>query len=257
VAKATPGSSGADLANLVNEAALFAIRKNKSVVEMDDFEDARDKVLMGVARTSLIIAEEEKKATAFHEAGHALLHYFLPNADPLHKVTIVPRGRALGLAMSLPENDSYSKSRGWLFARLVITYGGYAAEKIVYGQTTTGTAQDLRQATDIARRMVCEWGMAEEIDPIAYGQEEEPIFLGKEIARHKDYSEDTAKKIDDAIKSILGKALESAMEILTRERSKLNTLAETLIVRETLEDADIQSLLGIVPLRDPIQVVGA
>jgi cell division protease FtsH len=257
IAKATPGTSGADLANLVNEAALFAIRKNKSVVEMDDFEDARDKVLMGVARSSLFIAEEEKKATAFHEAGHALLHYFLPNADPLHKVTIIPRGRALGLAMSLPENDSYSKSRGWLFARLVITYGGYAAEKIVYGQTTTGTAQDLRQATDIARRMVCEWGMAEGLDPMAYGQEEEPIFLGKEIARHKDYSEDTAKKIDDAIKSILSKALDSAMEILNRERSKLNTLAEALIVRETLEDADIQSLLGIVPLRDPVQAVGA
>ncbi|MCX7026883.1 MAG: ATP-dependent zinc metalloprotease FtsH [Spirochaetes bacterium] len=257
VAKATPGTSGADLANLVNEAALFAIRKNKSMVEMEDFEDARDKVLMGVARTSLIIAEDEKKATAFHEAGHALLHYFLPNADPLHKVTIVPRGRALGLALSLPENDSYSKSRGWLFDRLVITYGGYAAEKIVYGQTTTGTAQDLRQATDMARRMVCEWGMADTIDPMAYGQEEEPIFLGKEIARHKDYSEDTAKKIDDAMKSILGKALGSAMEILARERSKLDTLAEALIQRETLEDADVKTLLGIIPLHVPAQAARA
>ncbi|MCX8012924.1 MAG: ATP-dependent zinc metalloprotease FtsH, partial [Rectinema sp.] len=142
LARATPGTSGADLANLVNEAALFAIRKNKEIVEMDDFEDARDKILMGVARKSLVIADEEKRATAIHESGHALLHYFLPNADPLHKVTIVPRGRALGLALSLPEKDTYSRSFGWLFDRIVISYGGYVAEKIVYGETTTGAAQD-------------------------------------------------------------------------------------------------------------------
>ncbi len=244
LAKATPGTSGADLANMVNEAALFAIRKNKTTVEMEDFEDARDKVLMGVARKSLVIAEEEKKATAVHESGHALLHYFLPNADPLHKVTIVPRGRALGLALSLPEKDSFSLSRGWLYDRLVITYGGYAAERLIYGETTTGTAQDLRQATDMARRMVCEWGMGENLDPMAYGQEDEPIFIGKEIARHKDYSEETARKIDEALKNLLGKALQQATDILTRERVKLEALAAELMQKETLEDADVRTLLG-------------
>jgi len=244
LAKATPGTSGADLANMVNEAALFAIRKNKVTVEMEDFEDARDKILMGVARKSLFIAEEEKKATAVHESGHALLHYFLPNADPLHKVTIVPRGRALGLALSLPEKDSYSFKRDWLFDRLVITYGGYAAEKIVYGETTTGTAQDLRQATDMARKMVCEWGMADDMGPIAYGQEEEPIFIGKEIARHKDYSEETAKKIDEALKALLDRALKQAMDILSRERKKLELLANELMQKETLEDTDVRTLLG-------------
>jgi cell division protease FtsH len=245
LAKATPGTSGADLANMVNEAALFAIRKGKETVQMDDFEDARDKILMGVARKSLVIAEEEKKATAIHESGHALLHYFLPNADPLHKVTIVPRGRALGLAISLPEKDSYSRSRGWLYDRLVITYGGYAAEKIVYGETTTGTAQDLRQATDMARSMVCEWGMSDNVAPMAYGQEEEPIFIGKEIARHKDYSEETARKLDESIKDLLQKALSQALEILTRERGKLEALAAELVQKETLEDHDVRTLLGL------------
>jgi cell division protease FtsH len=256
IAKATPGTSGADLANLVNEAALFAIRKNQTTVQMADFEDARDKILMGVARTSLVIDEEEKKATAFHEAGHALLHYYLPHADPLHKVTIVPRGRALGLAMSLPEKDHYSRPKSWLFDRLVISYGGYAAEKIVYGETTTGTSQDLRQATEMARRMVCEWGMVDDMGPIAYGQEEEPIFLGKEIARHKDYSEETAKNIDEAIKGLLGKASATAMEILNRERKRLDTLADALMQRETLEDSDVRSLLNLQKIPKP-EVVGA
>jgi cell division protease FtsH len=256
IAKATPGTSGADLANLVNEAALFAIRKNQTTVQMADFEDARDKILMGVARTSLVIDEEEKKATAFHEAGHALLHYYLPHADPLHKVTIVPRGRALGLAMSLPEKDHYSRPKSWLFDRLVISYGGYAAEKIVYGETTTGTSQDLRQATEMARRMVCEWGMVDDMGPIAYGQEEEPIFLGKEIARHKDYSEETAKNIDEAIKGLLGKASATAMEILNRERKRLDTLADALMQRETLEDSDVRSLLDLQKIPKP-EVVGA
>ena len=247
VAKATPGTSGADLANLVNEATLFAIRKERSTVMMDDFEDARDKILMGVARKSLVITEEEKRSTAVHESGHALLHYFLPKADPLHKVTIVPRGRALGLALSLPEKDTYSVTKSWLYARLVIAYGGYAAEKIVYGETTTGTSQDLKQATDMARRMVCEWGMAEGVGPIALGQEDEPIFLGKEIAQHKDYSEETARHIDEAIKAILDKALGHAFEILERERQKLDALTNELILKETLEDADVRTLLGFPP----------
>jgi cell division protease FtsH len=245
LARATPGTSGADLANMVNEAALFAIRKNKEIVEMDDFEDARDKILMGVARKSLVIADEEKRATAIHESGHALLHYFLPNSDSLHKVTIVPRGRALGLALSLPEKDTYSRTYGWLYDRIVISYGGYAAEKIVYGQTTTGTAQDIKQATEIARKMVREWGMAEGIGPISLGEEEEPIFLGREIAQHKDYSEQMAQKIDAAIQAILNSALEKAMTILKREKDRLLKLADRLMQIETLEDKEVRELLDL------------
>jgi len=245
LARATPGTSGADLANMVNEAALFAIRKNKEIVEMDDFEDARDKILMGVARKSLVIADEEKRATAIHESGHALLHYFLPNSDSLHKVTIVPRGRALGLALSLPDKDTYSRTYGWLYDRIVISYGGFAAEKIVYGHTTTGTAQDIKQATEIARKMVREWGMAEEIGPIALGEEEEPIFLGREIAQHKDYSEQTAQKIDAAVQTILNSALEKAMSILEHEKDRLLKLADRLMQVETLEDKEVRALLGL------------
>ncbi|MEN6363576.1 MAG: ATP-dependent zinc metalloprotease FtsH [Rectinema sp.] len=244
VAKSTPGTSGADLANLVNEATLFAIRKERTTVMMEDFEDSRDKILMGVARKSLVIAEDERRATAVHESGHALLHYFLPNADPLHKVTIVPRGRALGLALSLPENDSYSRTRSWLTDRMVIMYGGYAAERMVYGETTTGASQDIRQATDFARKMVCEWGMTEDMGPVAYGQEEEPIFIGKEIAQHKDYSEDTARRIDAAIKNLIDEALAKATRILAEEKAKLDMLSEALLLRETLEDRDVRKLLG-------------
>jgi cell division protease FtsH len=247
LARATPGTSGADLANLVNEAALFAIRKNKATVFMEDFEDARDKLLMGVARHSLVITDEEKRATAVHEAGHALLHYHLAHSDPLHKVTVVPRGRALGLSISLPEKDVYSRSKSWLEDRIAIMYGGYSAERIVYGETTTGTAQDIRQATDFARKMVCEWGMAELMGPVAYGQEEEPIFIGKEIAQHKDYSEDTAMRIDEAIKKILESALARVTAILTEHRDQLEKLADALVARETLEDSEVRLLLGFAP----------
>jgi cell division protease FtsH len=247
LARATPGTSGADLANLVNEAALFAIRKNKVTVFMEDFEDARDKLLMGVARHSLVITDEEKRATAVHEAGHALLHYHLAHSDPLHKVTVVPRGRALGLSISLPEKDVYSRSKSWLEDRIAIMYGGYSAERIVYGETTTGTAQDIRQATDFARKMVCEWGMAEQMGPVAYGQEEEPIFIGKEIAQHKDYSENTAMRIDEAIKKILESALARVTAILTEHRDQLEKLADALVARETLEDSEVRLLLGFAP----------
>ncbi|HTX71425.1 MAG TPA: ATP-dependent zinc metalloprotease FtsH [Rectinemataceae bacterium] len=244
LARATPGTSGADLANLVNEAALWAIRKDRTIVEMDDFEEARDKILMGVARTSLVITDEEKRATAVHEAGHALIHYHLAHSDPLHKVTVVPRGRALGLTLSLPEKDVYSRSRSWLEDRICVMYGGFAAEKIIYGETTTGTAQDIRQATDFARKMVCEWGMAEEMGPVAFGQEDEPIFIGKEIAQHKDYSEDTARRIDAAVKNILESALARVIALLTQHRDQLERLADELVAKETLEDADVRLLLG-------------
>jgi len=245
LARATPGTSGADLANLVNEAALFAARHSMEVVNMSHFEDARDKVLLGVARTSRIIAPEEKVATAYHEAGHALLHYHLKHVDPLHKVTIIPHGQALGLAVSLPEKESYSRSKAWLMDFIKIAMGGYVAEKLTYGETTTGSKNDIQQATDIARRMVCEWGMSEELGFITFGQEDEPIFLGKEIARHKDYSEETARKIDNAVESILRECLEETESILGEHQDQLKILAENLVARETLDDADIRKLFGL------------
>jgi cell division protease FtsH len=255
IARATPGMSGADIANLVNEAALFAARTDKTQVETGDFEEARDKILMGVARKTLVVSDKERRMTAIHEAGHALLHYFLKNADPLHKVTIVPHGRALGMAMSLPEEDSYSRTKGWIEDCIVICYGGWIGEKLFYNETTTGTKQDIEQATGMARRMVCEWGMADEIGPVAFGQEDEPIFLGKEIARHKDYSEDTARHIDKAVRNILDAAKDKAGRILGENREKLEKLADALLARETLIDDDIRSLLGFPPRESPVSLV--
>jgi len=255
IARATPGMSGADIANLVNEAALFAARKDKTQVEMSDFEEARDKILMGVARKTLVISDKERRMTAIHEAGHALLHYYLKHADPLHKVTIVPHGRALGMAMSLPEEDSYSRTRGWIQDRIVICYGGWTAERIFYDETTTGTKQDLEQATEMARRMVCEWGMADEMGPVTYGQEDEPIFLGKEIARHKDYSEETARQIDSAVKRILDEGRKQAGEILSSHKQELEKLADALLVRETLVDDEIRTLLGFPPRENAASLI--
>ena len=217
-----------------------------------DFEEARDKSLMGIARTSKVIPPKEKRMTACHEAGHGLLHYHLQHADPLHKITIIPHGRALGVAFSLPEDDTYSRNRSWLIDRITIAMGGYAAEKIVYNETTTGAQNDLEQATEISRKMICEWGMSEELGPITYGQKDEPIFLGKEIARHKDYSEETARKIDVEIKKIALEALTEAERILSSHRDQLNLLAETLLVKENLDDDEIRALLGLPPRKkDP------
>jgi cell division protease FtsH len=244
VARATPGCSGADIANLVNEAALYAARANRDLVQMDDFEEARDKIMMGVARRSRVFTKEEKRKTACHEAGHALLHYYLPNSDPLHKVTIVPRGRALGVAFSLPEKDTYSHSRGWLMDRIKIAYGGYIAEKLFYEETTTGTQSDLAHATDLARRMVTEWGMSA-LGPVAFGQEDQPIFLGKEIARHKDYSESKAQEIDAAIQAILDEAYRDAERILTEHKNEIEELTDALVEKETLIDGEVRALLGL------------
>jgi cell division protease FtsH len=194
--------------------------------------------------------------TAIHEAGHALLHYFLKNADPLHKVTVVPHGRALGMAMSLPEEDSYSRTRGWIEDRIVICYGGWIAEKMFYGETTTGTKLDIQQATEMARHMVCEWGMGDEMGPVAYGQEDEPIFLGKEIARHKDYSEETARHIDRSVKEILDKAREQAKEILESHKTELGKLADALLVRETLVDSEVRVILGLPPRETSLSLAG-
>ncbi len=250
IARATPGSSGADLANLVNEAALYAARKDKETVSAEDFEEARDKILMGVARKSRIINEEEKLKTARHEAGHALLHYYLTHADPLHKVTVIPRGRALGVAFSLPEQDSYSKGSGYLTDRIKIAYGGYIAEKMFYDETTTGVQNDLKQATEMARRMVVEWGMSK-IGPVSFGQEDEPIFLGKEIATHKDYSESTAQTIDAEIRRILDDAYRDAEAILTEHKEQLDTLSWALVEKETLSDKEIRDLFGFPQREEP------
>ena len=244
IARSTPGTSGADLANLVNEAALFAGRHSRERVNANDFEEARDKILLGVARKSRVISPEEKKATAYHEAGHALLHYHLKNADPLHKVTVIPHGQALGLALSLPEKDSYSKGKSWLLDRIKIAMGGYCAEKIIYGETTTGTKNDIEQATKMARRMVTEWGMSEKLGFVSFGNDEEPIFIGKEIAQHKDYSEDTAKRIDEEIDKILSECLSETEAILTENKDQLEKLTKELIKKETLDDESIRKLLG-------------
>ncbi len=254
VAKATPGSSGADLANMVNEAALFAARRGKTEVEMQDFEEARDKILMGIARRSMVMSADEKMATAYHEAGHALLHYHLKNVDPLHKVTVVPRGRALGVAFSLPETDKYSQNRNWILDRIKICYGGFAAEELTLGTTTNGVVSDLKQATSLARRMVTEWGMSDKVGPIALGAEDEPIFLGKEIATHKDYSEETARDIDGEIRRILTECLQSVRKILKDNKDQLVKLANELVAKETLDDSEVRELLGFPP-REPLPAV--
>ena len=246
VARATPGSSGADLANLVNEAALYAARSRREMVNMDDFEKARDKIILGVARESKFMTAEEKKATAYHEAGHTLLHYYLKHVDPLHKVTIIPHGNALGLTISLPEKDQYTLRAGYLKDRIVICMGGYVAEDIVYGETTTGTSNDIKQATTIARRMVTEWGMSE-LGFINLSNEGEPLFLGREITQHKDFSDATAKRIDEEIEKILDECLNTTRTILTEHRDQLDRLTEELCEKETLDDAQIRELLGFEP----------
>lgn len=243
LARATPGMSGADIANLVNEAALLAARRDRKTVGEKDFDEARDKILMGAARKSLAVGEKERRMTAFHEAGHALLHFYLKDVDPLHKVTIIPHGKALGMALSLPEQDKYAHTEGWLRARIAICYGGWAAERLVFGETTTGTQADIETATGIARQMACEWGMSAELGPVAYGQKDEPIFLGKEIARHKDYSDDTASRIDAAVNSILNTGRGLAETLLSENRAVLDRLALTLLDKETLTGEEVRALL--------------
>jgi cell division protease FtsH len=249
LARGSAGTSGADLANLINEAALFAARKNKSTVGMSEMEEARDKILLGVARKSRAMTDEEKRATAYHEAGHALLHYYLEHLDPLHKVTIIPHGRALGLTVSLPERDPYTKTQSMLNDWIKVCMGGYVAEELVYGETTTGTSNDIKQATDLARRMVTEWGMSG-LGFVNLADESEPLFLGREITQHKDYSEETAKRIDAEIHKILDKAMEETRKILSIHRDQLDTLTAELIEKETLDDAQIRILLGFEALND-------
>ncbi len=250
LARGTPGFSGADLANLVNEAALLAARQDKKVVEMIDFENAKDKVLMGVERRSMIISETEKKTIAYHEAGHALVADLLPGTDPLHKVTIIPRGRALGLTQQLPADDKYNYSRDYLVNRITILLGGRAAEEIVFQQQTTGAGDDLEKATDMARKMVCEWGMSDRMGPLTFGKGEEHIFLGREVARAKDFSEETAVLIDSEIKRIVVEAANRAKHMIEANLEKLHALARALLERESLDGEEIARILRVPPMHE-------
>ena len=252
IARGTPGFSGADLASLVNEAALWAARQNRKVVLMADFEMAKDKVLMGVERKSMVLSDEEKKNTAYHEAGHALVAAMTPGADPVHKVTIIPRGMALGLTMQLPEADKHTYTRGHLEAILAVLMGGRCAEEIFLGHITTGAGNDIERATEMARNMVCEWGMSA-LGPLAFGKKEEAIFLGREITQHRDFSEDTAVQIDKEVRRIVNDGYETATKILSSNRETLERIAQALLEREVLDANEIKLLLEGKPLPEKIQ----
>jgi cell division protease FtsH len=243
LARATPGFSGADLANLVNEAALLAARRNQKFVTMADFESSKDKVLMGAERKSMIITDEEKRLTAFHEAGHALVAALLPHTDPLHKVTIIPRGMALGLTQQLPTEEKHNYTKEQLESRIAVCMGGRIAEDMVFREISTGAQNDIEQATEMARKMVCEWGMSETLGPLTYGKKEEQIFLGKEFNRHQDYSEATALKIDAEIKRIVTEQYERAQRTLTDNRAILNRVAEALLEHEVLDAEQLKALV--------------
>ncbi|QPJ66082.1 MAG: ATP-dependent metallopeptidase FtsH/Yme1/Tma family protein [Candidatus Nitrohelix vancouverensis] len=242
IARGTPGFTGADLANLVNEAALLAARKDRKNVMMLDFEDAKDKVLMGVERRSMHISESEKKTTAYHEAGHALVATMLPGTDPIHKVTIIPRGRALGVTQQLPLNEQHTYPKTFLYNNLAIFMGGRAAEEICLGQITTGAGNDIERATEIARKMVCEWGMSEKMGPLTYGTKEEQVFLGKDFSAQKNFSDQTAKLIDQEVKALVMGGYNVAIELLNTHRDKLEALALALLDRETLNADEIRDI---------------
>ena len=250
LARGTVGFTGADLANLVNEAALNAARDGKKLVSMYHFEYAKDKVMMGAERRSMIVTEDEKKVTAIHEAGHALLGMLLPHADPLHKVTIVPRGMALGLTMSLPTDEKHNYSKNYLVDQIGILLGGRIAEEITTGNITTGAGNDLERATDLARRMVCEWGMSESMGPLTFGKKEEQIFLGREIAQHSDYSEDTALKIDSEVQKIVSNQYTRCTALLTENKQKLTDIADALLAREVLDADQVRRIVNGHPLDD-------
>jgi cell division protease FtsH len=254
IARGTPGFSGADLENLVNEAALLAARTGKSKVGRSDFEAAKDKVLMGVERKSMIISEEEKKNTAYHEAGHALVAKLTPGTDPLHKVSIIPRGRALGITQQLPIDDRYTYSRDYLMNTLCVLMGGRAAEEIALNHKTTGAGNDLERATDLARKMVTEWGMSEKLGPLTFGKKDEQIFLGREIAKHKDYSEKSAIEIDDEVKRIVIESYNTAKNLLTENRDLLEAFAKTLLEKETIGGAEIEALIREAESKRTVQV---
>jgi cell division protease FtsH len=247
LSRGTPGFTGADLENLVNEAALLAARHGKAKVEMADFEASKDKVLMGVERRTMIISDEEKRLTAYHEAGHTLVAKFLPSADPIHKVTIIPRGRALGITQQLPAEDKHTLSKEYILNKIAIFLGGRAAEELVLQTQTTGAGNDLEMATEWARKMVCDFGMSEKMGPLTFGKKEEHIFLGREIAQHKDFSEKTAVDIDTEIKRIVLENYDRAKDIITQKIEKLHRLASALLEKEVLAGEEIDALLETSP----------
>ena len=243
LAKGTPGLAGADLANLVNEAALLAARKNDEKVTMKHFEDAKDKVMMGMERKSMIISDKEKRITAYHEIGHVLVAKLIPESDPVHKVTIIPRGRALGVTTYLPIDEKHTYSKKYLEAMITYAYGGRVAEKIIFNELTTGAGNDIERATQLARKMVCEWGMSEKLGPLTYGAKEEELFLGREVTKHRDYSEETGKMIDSEVKKIITTCEKRADEILKENIDKLHLLSNVLLEREILDGEEIDKIL--------------
>jgi cell division protease FtsH len=250
IARGTPGFSGADLANLVNEAALFAARSNKPLVDMEDLEKAKDKVMMGAERRSMIMSEKEKKLTAYHESGHAIVGRLVPEHDPVYKVTIIPRGRALGVTMFLPEEDRYSYTKQRLESQITSLFGGRLAEAIIFGpeQVTTGASNDIQRATDIARNMVTKWGLSERLGPLVYGDDEGEVFIGHAIAKRKELSDDTAHLIDEEIKIIIDRNYQRAEKILKENMDKLHLMAESLIKYETIDIDQIDDIMtGKIP----------
>jgi cell division protease FtsH len=243
LARGTPGFSGADLENLVNEAALVAARVNRESITMEDFEHAKDKVLMGTERKSLILSDRERTNTAYHEAGHTLVARLIPGTDPIHKVTIIPRGRALGATQQLPLDERHTYPKDYLMATLTVLLGGRAAEDLVFNQFTTGAGNDLERATELARRMVCNWGMSEELGPVTFGRRDEHIFLGREISQSKDFSEETARLIDHAMKNLVEGGYQRAKDLLATHRAELQALAQALLERETLDAQEIDQII--------------
>ena len=249
IARGTPGFSGADLENLINEAALIASKLDKEFVEVEDFEAARDKLILGAERKAVVISEKEKQRTACHESGHALLNLLLDESDPFHKVTIIPRGRALGVSWSFPEEDRYIESKAQMYAKIMISMGGLLAEKIIFRDQTTGASSDIKHSTELARRMVCKYGMSD-LGPIVFGNETDHPYLGREIMKHSaDYSEDTARKIDAEISKIINGCYKKAEKLLKDNESKLKLLSENLLEKETLQSDEVYELLGIKPRR--------
>jgi cell division protease FtsH len=243
LARGTPGFTGADLENMVNEAALMAARRGKDRVEMNDFEDAKDKVMMGTERKSMIISEEEKKSTAYHESGHTLVAKLLPGTDPIHKVTIIPRGRALGLTQQLPIDEKHTYPKDYLLNQICILMGGRVAEEVVLGIQTTGAGNDIERASELARKMVCDYGMSENLGPLTFGKREEQIFLGREIAQHRDYSELTAQKIDDEVRSIVNNSYNKTSQLIRENLDTLHRMAKALLEKETLDSKAIDQIM--------------
>src|SRR5581483_5665224 len=243
IARSTPGFAGADLENLVNEAALLAARRSKEKVEMTDFELAKDKVLMGAERRSMVMSLHERRNTAYHESGHALVAMLQPGADPVHKVTIIPRGMALGVTQQLPLDDRYIYSRDYLMTQLATMFGGRVAEELIFGQMTTGAGADIEKATELARKMVCQWGMSQELGPMTFGRREEQVFLGRDIAHHKDYSEHTAIEIDREVRRIVDDAYQRARKLLSDNLPLLHAVSERLLEKEVLDGSEVAEMV--------------